>query len=117
MRDHRSMPSQDLIQVQTAVASRLDGERIGQALVDAHLAACAQLVGPIESRYRWQGEVNVTEEWLLLIKARQADWDILTSEIRRLHPYEVPELLGVPVLSVSDDYAAWVLEETARAGG
>jgi periplasmic divalent cation tolerance protein len=111
MRDHRSMPNQDLIQVQTTVASRLDGERIGQALVDAHL------VGPIESRYRWQGEVTVTQEWLLLIKARQTDWDILTSEIRRLHPYEVPELLGVPVLSVSDDYAAWVLEETARAGG
>jgi periplasmic divalent cation tolerance protein len=117
MRDHRSMPATALIQVQTTVASRLDGERIGQALVDAHLAACAQLVGPIESRYRWQGDVTETEEWLLLLKARQADWDALTAEIRRLHPYEVPELLGVPVLSVSDDYAAWVLEETARAGG
>jgi periplasmic divalent cation tolerance protein len=111
------MSSQALIQVQTTVASRVDGERIGQALVDAHLAACAQLVGPIESRYRWQGEVTATEEWLLLLKARQADWDALAAEIRRLHPYEVPELLGVPVLGVSEDYAAWVLEETARAGG
>lgn len=111
------MPSQDLIQVQTTVASRLDGERIGQALVDAHLAACAQLVGPIESRYRWEGEATVAQEWLLLLKARRADWDALTGEIRRLHPYEVPELIGLPVMSVSDDYAAWVLEETARAGG
>lgn len=111
------MPSQALIQVQTTVASRLDGERIGQALVDARLAACAQVVGPIESRYRWEGQVTVTEEWLLLLKARQADWDELTAEIRRLHPYDVPELLGVPVLAVSDDYAAWVLEKTARAGG
>lgn len=117
MRDHGPMPGQALIQVQTTVPSRGDGERIGQALVDARLAACAQLIGPIESRYRWQGEATVTQEWLLLLKARQADWDVLISEIRRLHPYQVPELLGVPVLSVSDDYAEWVLEETAQAGG
>lgn len=111
------MPTQDLIQVQTTVASRLDGERIGQALVDSRLAACAQLLGPIESRYRWQGEATVVEEWLLLLKARRADWDLLAQEIRRLHPYDVPELIGVPVLSVSDDYAAWVLEGTARTAG
>jgi len=111
------MPAQELIQVQTTVASRLDGERIGQALVDARLAACAQLVGPIESRYRWQGQDTVTHEWLLLLKARRADWEALTAEIRRLHPYEVPELIGVPMLDASVDYAAWVLEETARPEG
>ena len=116
MRDHRSMPDEVLIQVQTTVASRLDGERIGQALVDARLAACAQLLGPIESRYRWQGEATVAQEWLLLIKARRADWEALTDEIRRLHRYEIPELIAVPVLSVSDEYAAWVLDETARTG-
>jgi len=116
MSDHRSIPTQELIQVQTTMASRLDGERIGEALVDARLAACAQLVGPIQSRYRWHGEATVTEEWLLLLKARRADWESLAAEIARLHPYEVPELIAVPVINVSADYAAWVLDETARSG-
>jgi periplasmic divalent cation tolerance protein len=117
MRDHRSMPGVELIQVQTAVAVRVEGERIGQAVVDARLAACAQLVGPIKSRYRWQGEATVSREWLLLLKARRADWDALATEIRRLHSYEVPELITTPVLEMSPDYQAWVIEETQLTEG
>ncbi|HEX9739098.1 MAG TPA: divalent-cation tolerance protein CutA [Candidatus Limnocylindria bacterium] len=111
------MPGEELIQLQTTVASRLEGERIGQAVVDARLAACAQLVGPIQSRYRWHGEATVSREWVLLFKARRADWDALTTEIRRLHSYDVPELIATPVLEVSADYAAWVTEGTTRTEG
>jgi len=111
------MPDEELIQVQTTVASRLDGERIGQALVDAHLAACAQLLGPLQSWYRWHGERIVSQEWLLLIKARRADWEALATEIRRLHSYELPELIAAPVLEVSANYAAWVIEGTPRTEG
>lgn len=115
MRDHRSVPGEELIQVQTTVASRLEGERIGQAVVDARLAACAQLLGPIQSRYRWQDKATVGEEWLLLFKARRADWDALTTEIRRLHSYDVPELIATAVVEASAEYAAWVLAETTRS--
>ena len=114
MRDHRSVPAEELIQVQTTVASRAEGERIGQGVVDARLAACAQLLGPIQSRYRWQGEATVSQEWLLLLKARRADWDALAAEVRRLHSYDVPELIATPVLEVSADYATWVIEGTTR---
>lgn len=115
MDDHASMAGDDLIQVQTTVGSRADGERIGQAMVDARLAACAQLLGPIESRYRWQDGLTVSQEWLLLLKARRVDWDALAAGIRQLHPYEVPELIAIPMLEVSADYGAWVIAETERA--
>lgn len=114
MDDHEPVAGGDLIQVQTMVGSRADGERIGQAMVDARLAACAQLLGPLESRYRWRDELTVSQEWILLLKARRADWEALATEIRRLHPYEVPELIATPVVEVFADYGAWVIAETER---
>jgi len=102
----------EVIQVQTTLERREDAERIGRALVEARLAACAQLIGPIHSTYRWQGMIHDAEEWLLLLKTRRGDFARLEAELQRLHPYEVPEVIALPVVAGSAGYLDWVLAQT-----
>lgn len=87
-------------------------DRLADALVEASLAACVQIVPQVRSVYRWQGAVQHDQESLLLIKlpperlqAAQALW-------RSLHPYQVPEWVVVPALDVGPDYLAWAREMT-----
>lgn len=102
----------DYLQVMTTVARKDDAERIARALVEDRLAACVQILGPITSLYRWQGAPETSEEWLCLIKSRQERYAQIEEAIRRLHPYEVPEILAVPVVAGSGDYLAWLEAET-----
>ncbi len=98
----------DPIQVLTTTASREDAERIARALVEGRLAACVQLVGPISSTYRWQGAIEISQEWLCLIKSRQDLYAELEAAVRRLHPYEVPEILAQPIVAGHPAYLAWL---------
>lgn len=93
-------------------APRDQAERIAQALVDGHLAACVNLVPGVISIYRWKGVVEREPETTMLIKTADDRVAALTAELRRLHPHEVPEMAVVNVEDVNDDYAAWVLEQT-----
>ena len=88
-----------------------DGEvaaRIARALVDERLAACVQAVPGVTSTYRWQGEVQIDAEVLLLIKSTRARIDALTRRIAELHPYATPELLVLEVVGGAPDYLAWL---------
>jgi periplasmic divalent cation tolerance protein len=96
------------IQVTTTVANRSDAERIARELIDRRLAACVQISGPIESVYRWRGEVETTEEWRCTIKTRRDYFDRIERVIRSLHPYEVPEILAVDILAGNADYLEWL---------
>jgi periplasmic divalent cation tolerance protein len=98
----------DYLQVMTTTASQEDAERIAGALVEGHLAACIQIVGPIRSIYRWQGNVETSQEWLCLIKSRQDRYAEIEATIHRLHPYEVPEILAMPITAGSANYLAWL---------
>jgi periplasmic divalent cation tolerance protein len=84
---------------------------IAHALVDERLAACVQAV-PGTSTYRWQGEVQVEAETLLLIKTTRARIEALQARIAELHPYEVPELLALEVVDAAPDYLAWLESAT-----
>jgi periplasmic divalent cation tolerance protein len=101
----------DYIQVSTTTASRDDALRIAQVLVEKRLAGCVQIIGPITSVYRWQGRIEQTEEWQCIIKSRQDLFDALADAIWAGHPYDVPEILAVPVIAGSKDYLAWLEEE------
>ncbi|NMC19443.1 MAG: divalent-cation tolerance protein CutA, partial [Thermogutta sp.] len=68
------------------------GDKIASRMVEERLAACVQLIGPIRSVYRWQGNVESGEEWLLLLKTDGESWPRLQERIAALHPYEVPEI-------------------------
>jgi len=105
----------DCVQVMTTTARREDAQRIAGALVEGRLAGCVQILGPITSTYRWQGAVETSEEWLCLVKSRRELYPQIEEAIRRLHPYDVPEILAVPVVAGSASYVAW-LEEMTREG-
>lgn len=101
-----------------AVPDREAAERIARALVDERLAACVNILPHVVSVYRWQGNVERSEELLLLIKTtRQVRLDDLKDRLLTLHPYDVPEFLLVPVASGLDKYVAWVTQSVAAPAG
>ncbi|HBO42649.1 MAG TPA: cytochrome C biogenesis protein CcdA [Planctomycetaceae bacterium] len=103
------------VEVTTTTASRDDARRIARALVERRLAACVQIRGPIESIYRWQGNIETAEEWQCVAKTRRELFAQVEQAIRELHPYEVPEILAVEIVATSDAYGRW-LEEELGAG-
>jgi len=98
------------LQVLTTVGSEEDAERISIALVERRLAACVQTLGPIASRYRWQGKVETAREWQCLAKTEAARYPEVEAAIRELHPYDEPEILATPIVAGSAGYLAWVSE-------
>jgi periplasmic divalent cation tolerance protein len=110
------MQPEDFVVVFVTTGSAEEATGIARALVEARLAACANVVGPITSVYRWQGVIEEAAEHLLLVKARASDLPAVEREVRARHSYEVPEILAVPVRGGSAPYVAWLAASTARAG-
>jgi len=86
--------------------------RIATALVAERLAACVNRVPGVQSLFRWQGAVDSQVEELLLIKTTLAAWPALEARIKALHPYELPEVIGVPVTVGSGPFLEWISEST-----
>jgi periplasmic divalent cation tolerance protein len=89
--------------------------RIAEALVGERLAACVNRLPGIASTYRWQGQVTTEAEHLLLIKTTAARFEALRMRLLALHPYELPELVAVPVEHAHTPYLAWVRQATGEA--
>ena len=106
----------DVVIVFVTAPSDDEARRIGRTLVAERLAACVNVIGPLHSIYRWEGQVQEDAEQLLVVKARRSDVDALAARVRALHSYEVPEVVALDVVAGSAPYLAWVLESTAREG-
>ncbi len=91
--------------------------QIGTVLVEKQLAACVNLVPGVESIFRWEGEISREEEVLAVIKTQAARFGELERELQALHPYDLPEVLGLPVGAGSDAYLEWVRSETGSPDG
>lgn len=100
------------LQISVAVSTRELGDQIATALIERRLAACVQIVGPVQSVYRWQGAVERAEEWLCLVKSTAEQFAAIESAIRELHSYECPEIIATPIAAGSPDYLAWLSEQT-----
>ena len=87
-------------------------EAIAQTLVEAKLAACVTVL-PVRSIYTWQGQVHKDQEWQLLIKSDLAKFVELETKIQAIHPYEVPEMIAVPILKGSQPYLQWISESVS----
>jgi len=87
-------------------------ERISRALVDNRLAACVNQWPPVVSTYRWQGAVECAQEVPLTIKCSASRYPEVESTIRSLHPYQVPEVVAVPVAAGFGPYLRWIDQET-----
>lgn len=99
--------------VLTTAGSREEAEKIARALVERRLAACANIVGPIHSVYRWQGKVENADEHLLIIKTTAKLFDSVAGAIRELHSYELPECIQLPIESGSAEYLEWIAQSVA----
>ena len=101
----------EAIQVMTTTASKDDAAKIARALVEGRLAACVQIIGPLTSVYRWQGAIEEAEEYLCLVKTQRDTYPRIEAAIREAHPYDVPEILAVPVVAGSSAYLDWLTSE------
>jgi periplasmic divalent cation tolerance protein len=99
----------DKIVVMLTCGSQNQAQRIGRALVGAKLVACANIFKvPLESIYRWKGRVESAREFLMILKTTRARFAAIEREVRRLHSYEVPEMIALPIERGSPDYLKWV---------
>jgi|ERR1700723_3012360 len=97
-----------------------DAERIANILVDERLAACVNFVCHMVSIYRWQDKLCREEEVLLIIKSNRSKWEALEERIKTLHPYEVPEIIAVPIELAHKPYLEWLnaqLKDSPVASG
>ncbi len=105
------------IQVITTTSSKEQAISIAEALVAQRLAGCVQVGGPIMSVYRWQGKIETAEEWTCTAKSRADLYSRIEAEIARLHAYDTPEILAVPIQTGSAKYLDWLTSELAATDG
>lgn len=103
----------DKIVVLTTCDSLELASNLARDLVEQRLAACVNIVTGARSIYRWKGKVEDTTEWLLVIKSRRDLFPALRAAVGKLHTYEVPELIAIPVVDGSAPYLAWLDRELA----
>lgn len=99
--------------VLTNLPDRASAEQLADALIEARAAACVNILAPCRSVYRWQGAVQRDEEYPVLIKTTREAYAVLEAAIRARHPYELPEIVAVPIEHGLPAYLAWLAAETS----
>jgi len=103
--------AQDYVVVLVTCGSRAEAQRIAGEIVNGRLAACVNILDlPVRSVYRWQGKVEKAREFLLMIKSSRAKLAALEAEVKRLHSYDVPEFIALPIVAGSPAYLQWLHE-------
>jgi periplasmic divalent cation tolerance protein len=106
------LKNQYIIVLVTAT-NKHEAEKISRNLLEAKLIACANIVGPVTSHFHWIEKVEQAEEFLLMMKSRSDLFDKVSAAVAKLHSYEVPEILAIPIIAGSKSYLDW-LENTLR---
>jgi len=105
--------SSQFVLVLTTLPADADARAFAQALVDSRLAACVNVLPPMESIYRWQGAVECEAERQLVMKTTMPRVDALWQRVRDLHSYEVPEFVVVPIVDGNQAYLQWIADSTS----
>jgi periplasmic divalent cation tolerance protein len=100
-------------QVTTTLPDRAAAQRVASVLVEEHLAACAQVLGPVASTYRWKGQVEHAEEWYCNLKTTLVRLPAAQARIRELHSYDQPEIIALPITDGDAGYLKWI-EDSVR---
>jgi periplasmic divalent cation tolerance protein len=95
-------------QVTTTLPDRAAADDLAAHIIDERLAACAQVLGPVSSTYHWEGRTERAAEWYCHLKTTVERLPALQARIRELHPYEVPEIVAVPIMWADADYLRWI---------
>lgn len=102
------------IQVMTTTETKEQAQAIARYLVEEKLAACVQITDAIESTYFWKGKIEVSREYQCSIKTREDLFPQVEAAIKKLHSYETPEIIAVPIVKTSDEYLTWLSESLAK---
>ena len=97
--------------VTTAIGSHEEAEKIASAIMEKKLAACVQVIGPIMSMFNWDGELKKEKEWVIQAKTTTKWYSELEETIKGEHPYQLPEIVALPIKEGSIDYLEWVRSE------
>jgi|SRR5215471_19176126 len=98
----------DKIVILGTASSAAEAEAIARRLVDERLAACVNVVAGVRSFYRWKGKVEDSSEWLLVIKSSRSRFEGLRAVLEKVHSYEVPEVIALPVVEGAKNYLHWM---------
>lgn len=93
-------------------ADKSEAERVGQALVEAHLAACVNIIDGMQSMFWWQGKAEKDQETVLLAKTRTALVGALTEKVRSVHSYDCPCVVALPIIDGNPEFLQWIHDET-----
>lgn len=99
------------IELKTSAPNSEIANLIAGKLVEAKLAACVQISGPILSHYIWEGKKEVSEEYIIAIKSKAGLTDEIAQMIKEIHPYELPELIATEIASISPAYTDWMNQQ------
>jgi periplasmic divalent cation tolerance protein len=102
------------IVVMTTCGSRNEAKTLAGALLRKRLVACANIIAGVESRFWWKGSLDSAKEVLIILKARKSDFRKIAKEIKRLHSYDTPEIIAVPLVYGNRPYLDWVYSSTTK---
>jgi periplasmic divalent cation tolerance protein len=102
----------EYLQVQTTTDSRAEAMELVRAAVEARLAACGQVAGPVASTYWWNDEIERAEEWFAFLKLPADRYDELAAFLTERHSYDEPEIVATPIVSGSASFLSWIRDET-----
>lgn len=105
--------SQDAIVIFVTAANRTEAEQIGLALVEKKLIACCNIIEPVFSIFQWQSKICRENEVLLILKSMRDRFDLIIKEVKKMHSYETPEIIALPIIAGSEDYLSWIRKETS----
>jgi len=103
----------DICMIYISVPNAEKAKEISNALVNDRLAACVGTQSAYQSTYRWEGKIENDSELLLTVKTRLSLFNSVEEKVKKLHPYKVPEIIAVPIIAASKDYADWIIQETS----
>ncbi|MFV2057836.1 MAG: divalent-cation tolerance protein CutA [Thiohalomonadales bacterium] len=99
--------------VLTTCPDKDSAHTVAHSLIEGRLAACVSILPPITSIYRWQGKIESNEELMLLIKTKNSQFSAIKEQILDVHPYELPEIISVPISNGLDQYLRWVADNVS----
>jgi periplasmic divalent cation tolerance protein len=114
---HDSLAPEDFVVILVTVPDEEVAGRLAHDLVTEKLAACVNVLPSVRSVYAWEGEICNEGELLCLLKTRRALFPAVRDRVRKLHPYQVPEIVALPLVEGSDDYLAWLRDNTRGQPG
>ena len=100
--------SNKFILIFVTCGSKKEAHKIADALLRKRLIACANIISGVKSVFRWKGRIDKAKEFLLILKTKRSNFKRVEKEVRRVHSYELPEIVALPIVAGNSDYLEWI---------